>query len=259
MACSMREISRTLHRFYTSFNISKSTNSVKVVSFDVMDTIIAMNEPFNVVYSRVANTYGFPVDPSLVAVTFPKYMRTLSATHPCFGFHSIGYFEWWKRVVLGCLEEAIGESIPREKAVDIAKDLFEFYATANAWHIVDPKLEAVINNIRWSGISVVIVSNFDGRLKKILQELDLYSLFDFIVASGEVGVEKPSPNIFRLVTNHYQLLSSSELLHIGDSVENDYLAAKNFGANALLFDPSSLNNDVSKADKISSFSQLTVP
>ncbi|VDM61760.1 unnamed protein product [Angiostrongylus costaricensis] len=204
---------------------------VKVVSFDATDTVIAMDEPFNVVYSRVANDHGIPVDSSLVATSFLKYMKNMSVSHPCFGFGSIGHVEWWKRLVVGCLEEVLFNHI---------------------------QLETFVNALRRKEVAVVIVSNFDGRLWKILQDMNLYSLFDLIVASGEVGVEKPSPSIFEIVTNHYRLSNASELLHIGDSVQNDYLAARNFGANAILFDRSSLNSDVSRLDKISSFSQLQI-
>ncbi|KAJ1345872.1 hypothetical protein KIN20_000498 [Parelaphostrongylus tenuis] len=254
----MKGFLRILSRFYTSADMKVIPSSVKVVSLDAMDTVIAMDEPFNVVYSRVANDHGFAVDSSLLATSFLKHMKILSKDHPCFGFNSIGHVEWWKRVVVGCLKEASATSIPRLKANEIAEYLFNFYSDGNAWRIVDPELNAFINSLRRKRIGVVIVSNFDDRLEKILQDLNLYSLFDLIVASGEVGVEKPSPSIFELVKNHYRLSDASELLHIGDSVQKDYLGAKNFGANAILFDRCSLNNDVPKVDKISSFSQLLI-
>uniref|UniRef100_A0A0K0DRV1 HAD family hydrolase n=1 Tax=Angiostrongylus cantonensis TaxID=6313 RepID=A0A0K0DRV1_ANGCA len=242
---------RILPHFYTSTDTKVIPVFVKVVSFDATDTVITMDEPFNIVYSRVASDRGVPVDSSLVATSFLKYMKNLSVSHPCFGFGSIGHVEWWKRLVVGCLEEVLF----------IAQYLFHFYSSGTAWRIVDPEvstLETFINTLRRKEVGVVIVSNFDGRLRKILQDMNLYSLFDLIVASGEVGVEKPSPSIFEKVTNHYRLSNASELLHIGDSVQNDYLAARNSGANAILFDRSSLNNDVSELDKISSFSQLQI-
>ncbi|KAE9417240.1 hypothetical protein Angca_004419 [Angiostrongylus cantonensis] len=249
---------RILPHFYTSTDTKVIPVFVKVVSFDATDTVITMDEPFNIVYSRVASDRGVPVDSSLVATSFLKYMKNLSVSHPCFGFGSIGHVEWWKRLVVGCLEEASAAPIPPLKAEEIAQYLFHFYSSGTAWRIVDPELETFINTLRRKEVGVVIVSNFDGRLRKILQDMNLYSLFDLIVASGEVGVEKPSPSIFEKVTNHYRLSNASELLHIGDSVQNDYLAARNSGANAILFDRSSLNNDVSELDKISSFSQLQI-
>ncbi|EYC27890.1 hypothetical protein Y032_0008g235 [Ancylostoma ceylanicum] len=64
-----------------------------------------MDEPFNKVYARIASDYGIDVHPADIASCFPKYMKDLSHNHPCFGFGSIGHFEWWKRIVIGCLQE----------------------------------------------------------------------------------------------------------------------------------------------------------
>lgn len=46
------------------------------------------------------------------------------------------------------------------------------------------------------GIKLAVVSNFDTRLRPILEELDLVKLFDCVVISAEVGAEKPNPVIF---------------------------------------------------------------
>ncbi|KAK5976162.1 HAD hydrolase family IA variant 3 [Trichostrongylus colubriformis] len=231
---------------------------VRVVSFDAMDTIIGTKEPIRNVYSRVAGEFGFTVTPSDIATVFPSHMKKLSESHPCFGHSSIGHFEWWRRIVQGCLREACDSRIPNEEADGIAKRLFDFYGSADAWCIIDPELKTVIEDLRRRGLGTAVVSNFDGRLKTILQSMELYPLFDIVVASGEVGVEKPNQKIFDLVTKHYGLFSASALLHIGDNVEKDYKGALNFGASALLFDPSSTNCDVHNDHKISSFTQLKV-
>ncbi|VDK66376.1 unnamed protein product [Cylicostephanus goldi] len=148
--------------------------------------------------------------------------------------------------------------IGEEKGEKIAHDLFDFYAEGSAWRLTDPKLKSVLKQLRENGVGIVIVSNFDCRLKKILQDMGLYELFDMVVASGEVGVEKPNPDIFELVLQRYHLHDASQMLHIGDNVQKDFQAARQFGASALLFDPLSVNAEVSSADKITSFSELTV-
>ncbi|RCN36861.1 hypothetical protein ANCCAN_17251 [Ancylostoma caninum] len=116
--------------------------------------------------------------------------------------------------------------------------------------------ESVLDRLRQNGLSLVVVSNFDGRLMQILQRLHLYHLFDMVVASGEVGVEKPNSKIFEIVLDHYHLSEASQLLHIGDNFEKDYRGARDFGARALLFDPLSVNKDVPSTDKITSLGEL---
>ncbi|EYC27891.1 hypothetical protein Y032_0008g236 [Ancylostoma ceylanicum] len=156
-------------------------------------------------------------------------------------------------MIIGC-----STPIDREKGDRIANGLYDYYATASAWRIVDPKLKSVLDQLRQNGLGVVVVSNFDGRLKEILQHLDLYHLFDMVVISGEVGVEKPNPKIFEIVLDHYHLPNACQLLHIGDNFEKDYQAARDFGARALLFDPLLVNQDVPSTDRITSFSELNL-
>ncbi|VDL71648.1 unnamed protein product [Nippostrongylus brasiliensis] len=254
----MRNISTAFgHLRRTSCTISLPT-SVRVVSFDAMDTVITMSEPFNIVYSRVLKDFGFYVDPPRVAATFSKYMESLSSSYPCFGWNSIGDYEWWKRVIQGCLTEACVSTIPSDDIAAIARRLFGFYTTTNAWRIVDPELENVITKLRERGIGTAIVSNFDTRLRQILLNMNIHHLFDVVVASGEHGVEKPDPNIFKIITDHYGLSSPSELLHVGDSYRNDYQGAKNFGAHAILFEPYGKNRDVFATRRIMSFTELNV-
>ncbi|KAK6052939.1 hypothetical protein COOONC_09557 [Cooperia oncophora] len=82
-------------------------------------------------------------------------------------------------------------------------------------------------------------------------------MFDIVLASGELGIEKPDPRVFQLVADHFGI-RPSELLHIGDTVKKDYKGATDFGANAVLFDPSSADCDVPSNHRITSFSQLKV-
>ncbi|KAL6727988.1 hypothetical protein ANCDUO_24407 [Ancylostoma duodenale] len=117
-------------------------------------------------------------------------------------------------------------------------------------------MKSVLERLRLNGLHLVVVSNFDGRLMEILQRLDLCHLFDLVVASGEVGVEKPNSKIFEIVLDHYHLSDANQLLHIGDNFEKDYQAARDFGARALLFDPLLVNKDVTSTDRITMFSEL---
>ncbi|VDO79359.1 unnamed protein product [Heligmosomoides polygyrus] len=110
-------------------------------------------------------------------------------------------------------------------------------------HILRIQFKTVATYLRDRGLGVAVVSNFDARLSGILRGLDLLPLFDLVVTSGEVGVEKPNPVIFERVVRHYRLSGASRLLHVGDHLLKDYEAAKDFGASAILFDPLSKRGD----------------
>ena len=79
--------------------------------------------------------------------------------------------------------------------------------------------------------------------------LGLHHNLDFATISSEVGEQKPSRVMFdeavKRASHVSRLLHGSELpdvapeqmLHVGDDLQKDYLAAKALGMRALLFDP----------------------
>ena len=44
---------------------------------------------------------------------------------------------------------------------------------------------------------LAVISNFDGRLRFILQHLGISNYFGYISISSELGADKPDPEIFR--------------------------------------------------------------
>lgn len=64
-------------------------------------------------------------------------------------------------------------------------------------------------------MKLAIVSNFDTRLRPILQQLGLEQLFDSILISAEIGVEKPNPTIFENACHQLGVLPE-ETVHVGD-------------------------------------------
>jgi len=66
-----------------------------------------------------------------------------------------------------------------------------------------------------AGIKLAVVSNFDTRLRPILEELHLVDLFDCVVISAEVGAEKPNPVIFEKACSMLGVTAAQALV-LGD-------------------------------------------
>lgn len=66
-----------------------------------------------------------------------------------------------------------------------------------------------------AGIKTCVVSNFDTRLRPIMDGLGLSRLFDAIVISAEVGAEKPNPVIFEAACAVLGV-KPWEAVHVGD-------------------------------------------
>lgn len=94
------------------------------------------------------------------------------------------------------------------------------------------------------------------QLKK-LEKLQMLPLFDFIVSSEEVNVEKPHQKLFHTCAVKAGV-SPEECLFIGDSLKKDVMGAKNAGLNALWYCPDpALAAQYPEIETISHYDQLT--
>lgn len=98
-----------------------------------------------------------------------------------------------------------------------------------------------LKQLKNHGITTNILSNtafIKGKtLRKILEFYELTPHFNFELYSDETGISKPNPAMFELVYKHcndIQIITKSEILHIGDNKIADYDGAINFGFNAQL-------------------------
>jgi putative hydrolase of the HAD superfamily len=99
---------------------------------------------------------------------------------------------------------------------------------------------------------LAIVSNWDERLRPLLQQLRLDRYFETIIVSCEVGFAKPSPVIFEHASKKTGV-APGQILHVGDSFNDDVAGARAAGCRALLIDRA---NAAAGADRISSLREL---
>lgn len=75
---------------------------------------------------------------------------------------------------------------------------------------------------------MVLVSNFYGNIKVVLEEFSLSDLFQKVIESAVVGVRKPNPHIFTLGVEALGM-KPDEVLVVGDSFTKDILPARKAG------------------------------
>jgi putative hydrolase of the HAD superfamily len=80
-----------------------------------------------------------------------------------------------------------------------------------------------------------VISNFDGRLRLILQHLGISKFFTHIFISSELGADKPDPEIYRRAVRLMDL-QPNEVLHVGDDPQRDWEAATAAGLLVLRLD-----------------------
>lgn len=86
-----------------------------------------------------------------------------------------------------------------------------------------------LHTLERAGIATALVTNSSMRAQtEKLRVVDLDSAFTAIIISGEVGVAKPNPTIFRIALERLQL-RASDVWHIGDSLSTDVAGAQAAG------------------------------
>jgi putative hydrolase of the HAD superfamily len=81
-----------------------------------------------------------------------------------------------------------------------------------------------------------VVSNSEGQLQLLFDNLGLGKAFDLLIDSHHVGVEKPDPRIFELALAPFSV-RPEEALHLGDTFATDVAGARAAGLQTALIDP----------------------
>ncbi len=195
-----------------------SRASVRALFFDVGGTLVRPRPSVGAIYASVANRHGMTGTAEAMERAFRESWTALKQP----GL-TVSRKDWWREVVfrtLGQKHEACFE------------ELFDIFAHADAWQVF-PEVEDTLREARSRGLHVGVISNWDHRLRPLLDELGLAHYFDSITISCEVGVEKPSEEIFYAALQTAGV-AANQAVHVGDSDKEDVRGAEAVGMTALL-------------------------
>lgn len=192
------------------------SRKIKAVSFDVGGTLIEPWPSVGHVYAEVAARHGLKnLSPEQLNARFKAAWCSRQNFR-----HSRN--EWDELV-----DEVFGGSTP----TGFFAELYDRFAEPDAWHIYEdvvPTLDLLVSR----NIKLAIISNWDERLRPLLQKLKLEKYFEAFSISLEMGFPKPSPIIFEHAAKALNLPASS-ILHVGDSFEMDVTGATAAGFQAV--------------------------
>ena len=112
--------------------------------------------------------------------------------------------------------------------------LFREQPRNNLWRKTIPDMVALARELGARGVKVAVLSNSEGRLAELFDEIGWGARFDTVVDSGREGVEKPDPRIFAIAAARLGV-DVRDLIHIGDSKPADVDGAIATGARAIWF------------------------
>ncbi len=140
------------------------------------------------------------------------------------------------------LAKELGVGMDLDRFAKDCEDIFhrETYDVGNwtAYPDTMPTLDA----LRARGFKLGMISNASDLARKVLRNLDMERRFDFIVISSEVGVNKPSPDIFHLALRQAKV-HPHRAVYVGDRLNIDVKGARRAGMQAILLDREDLYPD----------------
>lgn len=209
--------------------------NLRAVFFDAGQTLLEADPPVEKVYRDAFATHGVEADLEVVHRAVHATWREVDARRER-GEERWGGPEgevgFWRRFVGQVFDRSGGNGLP-EALLD---GLVAHFREDRHWKVY-PETREVLSALRGAGVTLLVVSNWDSTLPRLLGRLGLLPFFDGVVVSAVVGSSKPSRAIFDEAVR-LAGVAHAETLHVGDSLVDDYRGAQAAGLHAVLLDRS---------------------
>lgn len=220
-----------MNRSLTGSTAAASNTSMKAIFFDAAGTLVQVREPVGVTYARIAASHGIVVGSDEITRAFRSTWKSLPQPQHEGKPAADDDRGWWRELVRRCFAEVIGTELPTAKLDALFANLYSHFARPDAWSVFDDVVPALTQLGR--SHRLFVLSNFDQRLRSILDGHDLARHFESIIISSEFGASKPDARIF-LAAAALANAAPADCLHIGDDKHFDLAGAHAAGFAARL-------------------------
>jgi REG-2-like HAD superfamily hydrolase len=216
---------------------------IQAVSLDAMGTIIFLKRSAQEVYGEILRELGF--DPQkIVPLTrdsglFRRYWKEAESRLPPaflhghvdrFAHYPDAPWAFWGLIFRVMFEDL---KLPMEDITGAVEAAYLRFSKPDLWTVEDT-LPELVDFCAGRKVKLLVTSNWDFRLPKILRDLGVEPFFSRIITSALVGYEKPSEKIFQYLAAAAGC-APGEILHVGDRMEDDLRGAKRAGLRAALY------------------------
>ena len=143
----------------------------------------------------------------------------------------------WNKLRRDCaqiLENTIREQgykleLPSEKVMQVLSDAVVYKPFDD--------IKGSLEKLKARGVHLGVLSNWDFKLQAALEDAGIAHLFDFVLSSAQVGLEKPAREFFErglsLARKAVPDLKARDCFYVGDHYEKDVLGARGAGLSPL--------------------------
>ncbi len=203
---------------------------IKAVAFDAVGTLLEPNPKPAEVYSAIGGRHGSKLLPSFVASAFREAFDFQERHDQSLRLatNEARELERWRTIVGSVLHDVADKE-------SCFQELWRHFGQPVNWRWT-PGVAELFSALRQRDLKIAIASNFDSRLRAVLNGFPQSRHLHDVVISSEVGWRKPAREFFGEVSRRLSC-RPAEILFVGDHIGNDYEGARLAGMQAVLFDP----------------------
>ena len=198
---------------------------IKAIFFDAAGTLFYLTKTVGDHYAYVGDEIGLKLDAKKLDQAFHAAWKQMPQRAAIGGPRENDYKGWWRDLVDLVLDQ-VAPSLTELDHDNFFEVAYEHFAEAGVWELY-PEVAEVLEKLQ-PHFRLAVISNFDGRLRLILQRLAISRFFSYVFISSEIGADKPDPEIYRRAARLMNL-KPNEILHVGDDPERDWEAASTAG------------------------------
>ncbi len=205
-------------------------DGIRAVAFDAVGTLIDPEPRPSAVYFEIGKRHGSRLPLSFISSAFREAFE-FQERHDqslLLATNETRELERWRAIVGSVLHDVVDREV-------CFQELWRHFGQSAHWKLA-PGVADVFENLRARGMNLAVASNFDARLRPVLEGFAESRLVDQIVISSEVGWKKPAPQFFAELARRLEC-EPGELLFVGDHLDNDYMGAGAAGMRSVLLDP----------------------
>ncbi|MBA3454374.1 MAG: HAD family hydrolase [Deltaproteobacteria bacterium] len=185
-----------------------------VITFDAGQTLVELDLDF---LGRRLAERGLEVAPDALSAAAPAAWRRYDE------LVAAGTGHPWRALMTTLLQGA------GVREVDPTVEwLWSEQPRVNLWRKPITEMVDLARELARTGACVAVLSNSEGRLAELLQEISIADPFTVIVDSGRLGIEKPDRRIFDHMLAALGI-AGADPIHIGDSWAADIVGARDAG------------------------------
>jgi putative hydrolase of the HAD superfamily len=198
---------------------------IKAIFFDAAGTLIYLPKTVGHHYAYVGERIGLRLDVSALDRAFARCWKQTPARPSIDGPREDDDKGWWRTLVNRVLDE-VSPDLPELDRDAFFEGAYSHFAEPGVWDLY-PDVSEVLAALN-GRFDLAVISNFDGRLRMILEHLGISKFFSHVFLSSELGADKPDPEIF-LRALRLSGTRPNETLHVGDDSERDWKGATQAG------------------------------